>query len=213
MPAQIKVQEVDVKAERRRKRLKVGGAVLASAVLLGTGIGAAWYFTPPAMPTTIDEARAMVNSPRFERLSKQQKQPYYDVIREQYGSLDRDARRAMRDEDEKLRETMREARTIQMREMMVEAARGDGEMQMPFGPPRGDRPRGDQPGPGGPPGGGDGGGGGDQPRAERPEPTDEQRAERAERMRDHISDRMANGDAQLNQLMREMFSQRREQRD
>lgn len=198
MPAKFEVQDVDVRAERRRKRLKVGGAVLASAVMLGLGLGAAWYFTPPAMPTTIDEARQMVNSPRFERLSKQQKQPYYDVIREQYGSLDRDTRRALREDDEKLRETMREARTIQMREMLVKAAEGDEEMVMPFGRPRGDRP-----------------GQGDTPRSERPErpePTDEEKAERAERMKEHISDRMANGDAQLNQLMREMFSQRREER-
>jgi hypothetical protein len=157
------------------------------------------------MPDSLDGAKRLVESPRFQRLSKEQKRPYYDVIREQFGSLDRAERRRLQQENEDLRQTLREAQTVMMREMLVNAATSEGEMQVPWR--RGPR---------------DGGGNGDRPgrpdrgegdnREERPERTDEERAERAERMRDHISDRMANGDAQMNQMMREMFQQRREQR-
>jgi len=193
MPGQIKVQNVDVKAERRQRVRRRGGLFVAGLVLLAVAGAALWYFTPPAMPESIEEARAMVNSPRFDRLSQKAKQPYYDVIREQYGSLDRDERRQLREADEKLSEAMRDARTIQMRAMLVQLAEMTPEerdaMMATFGRGR----------PGGPPSG------------DRPKRTPEEQAARAERMRDHISDRMANGDSQMNQLMREMFSQKHKQ--
>ena len=196
----FEVSEVDVKSQRRRRRLKQAAAGIGGALLLSAGLGAGWYFTPPAMPETIEQARAMVQSPRFTRLSQADKRPYLDVIREQYGSLDRDQRRALRESDDQLQETLREARTVMMREFLVTAAQNGGELQMPWRGRGGDRPpaeAGDDAGntPPAPP-----------DRADRPEPTDEERAERAERMREHIGDRMANGDAQMNQLMREMFS-------
>lgn len=197
MPGKMQVQEVDLKAQRRKRLLRRGGLIAGGVILLAVAGGASWYFTPPAMPETIDEARAMVNSPRFERLSKEAKQPYYDVIREQYGSLDRETRRKLRAEDEKLTEAMRDARTVMFRSMLVQMAEMTPEernaMMASFG--RG-RP---------------GGGSGDQ--GQRPERSPEEQAERAGRMRDHISDRIANGDSQMNQLMREMFSQRRQQQN
>ncbi len=222
MPGQIKVQEVDENAERRRRLLKRGGLLAAGLVVVAVAGGAAWYFTPPAIPDSIDEARALVNSPRFERLSKDAKQPYYDVIREQYGSLDRDERRQLREADEKLNEAMRDARTVQMREMLVQMAEMTPEerdaMMATFGRGRPGSDRtpnaqpardsGSNPSDRGERGDGGGGGWGD-----RPERTPEEQAERAERMREHISDRMANGDSQMNQLMREMFSQRRRAQD
>ena len=197
----FQVAEVDIKAQRRRRRLKTLSAAVGGTLLLAAGLGAGWYLTPPAMPTSLDEARAMVQSPRFTRLSQAEKRPYLDVIREQYGSLDRDQRRALRESDDQLQETLREARTVMMREMLVGAAQAGGEMQMPWGPRGGDRGLRDN---------NDNGEEQARPeRPERPEPTEEQRAERAERMREHIGDRMANGDAQMNQLMREMFANRR----
>ncbi|MEO0514995.1 MAG: hypothetical protein AAF086_06835 [Planctomycetota bacterium] len=195
MARQIKVQEVDEKAERGRRLRRRGGLLVAGLVAVAAAGGAAWYFTPPGMPESIDEARALVNSPRFERLSKDAKQPYYDVIREQYGSLDREERQKLRAADEKLSEAMRDARTVQMRAMLVQMAEMTPEereaMMATFGRGR--------------PGGG-------PPSGNRPERSPEEQAERSQRMRDHISDRMANGDSQMNQLMREMFSQKHKQK-
>ncbi|MEM6458953.1 MAG: hypothetical protein AAF710_06135 [Planctomycetota bacterium] len=219
MAKQFEVQAVDERKERRRRRLKAGGAAVLCVVVLAGASGAAWYFSPPALPETIDEARALVDSPRFQRLSTDDKRVYYDVIREQYGSLDRDERRALRREDEQLSQAMREAWMVQMRERMVtyaEASPDDREelmQDMRRNRPGGDRPRRpenntpeDTPGRGGE--------GGDRPdRGERPERTDEERAERAQRMRDRISERMTEGDAQMNQLMREFFGERRRMRE
>ncbi|MEM9418011.1 MAG: hypothetical protein AAGA25_03010 [Planctomycetota bacterium] len=209
MPSNISVQEVDVQAEKRKRLFRRGGLVIGGVVVIAVAGAASWYFTPPAMPQSIEDAQALVQSPRFERLSKEAKQPYYDVIREQYGSLDPETRRQLREEDQKLAETMREARTIQFRSMLVGLAEMDDkqrtDMMSNFGPGR--------PG-GGPPSGRQGGGGdrGSNPgEGQRPERTPEEQAERDERLRDHISDRVANGDSQMNQLMREMFSQRRKQ--
>ncbi|MEM9881497.1 MAG: hypothetical protein AAF800_01095 [Planctomycetota bacterium] len=169
-------------------------------VVLAAASGAAWYFSPPPLPETIEEARAVVDSPRFQRLSTDDKRVYYDVIREQYGSLNRDERRALRQEDEQLSQAMREAWMIRMREMMVTYAdTPPEEREQLMETMRPERPRGDRP---------------QRPdEGERPERTPEEQAERAERMRDRISDRMANGDAQMNQLMREFFAERRRMRD
>ncbi|MBB6428322.1 DUF3106 domain-containing protein [Algisphaera agarilytica] len=186
MPGKLSVQEVDVKAERRKALLRRGSLVIGGAVVVAVVGGASWYLTPPAMPETIEEAQALVQSPRFDRLSKEAKQPYYDVIREQYGSLDPETRKQLRAEDEKLAEAMRDARMIQFRSMLVGLADMPPEEREELASRfRGNRPGGD-----------------------RPEPSAEEQAERADRLRDHISDRMANGDSQMNQLMREMFSQK-----
>lgn len=189
MPGKIQVQDVDVKAQRRKRLIRRGGLIAGGVILLAVAGGASWYFTPPAMPETIEEAQAMVNSPRFERLSKDAKQPYYDVIREQYGSLDRETRRKLREEDQKLSDAMRDARMVQFRSMLVGMAEMTPEqrdaMAANFGRGR--------------PSGGN--------RENRPERSPEEQAERDEQMRSRIGDRIANGDSQMNQLMREMFSQ------
>ncbi|MEM1107464.1 MAG: hypothetical protein AAGH99_02110 [Planctomycetota bacterium] len=185
MKDRFRVQDVDIVAERRkRRRKKITWSMIGTAIIT-MAAAAGWYLTPPAMPETIEEARLLVNSLRFDRLSKQAKQPYLDVIREQYGSLDHDERQRLREEDEKLRDAMRDARNIQFRAMLVGLAEMDpdqrAEMMQRFGPPR------------------------------RPERTPEEEAEQSERLRNFIGDRVANGDSQMNQLMREMFSQRRRQ--
>ncbi|MEM6854571.1 MAG: hypothetical protein AAF593_09200 [Planctomycetota bacterium] len=196
MPGKIQVQDVDVKAERRQRLLKRSGVIAGGVLLVAIAGGASWYFTPPAMPETIDEARAVIESPRFERLSKEAKQPYYDVIREQYGSLDPEERRRLRAEDEELSEAMRDARTVMMRQMLVQMAEmTPEERDAMIGTFRRGRPG---QGPDGGPG-------------QRPERTPEEQAERDEKIRERISDRVANGDSQMNQLMREMFSEQRRQ--
>lgn len=201
MTPKMNVQEVDVKAERRKRRLKIGAISLGAVVVLVGGSGMAWYFTPPALPGTIEEARAVVESPRYERLSKAQKQPYLDVIREQFGSLDRDARRAMMDENEQMRDALRASRDAE-REAFTKAyvlatPQEREEMVPERDAGRGDRPRGAPP-EGGPEGGDRGGDGG----GERRGPSNER-----------VNDRATNGSAQNSQLRSEMRSERRKQRE
>ena len=116
MAPKFTVSDVDVPAELRRRRLKAAALSVASVLVLVVGGGAAWYFTPPAMPESLDDAQALVNSARFQRLSKEDKRPYMDVIREQFGSLDPNERRKMM-EDEAMRDAVRDARGAQMDEM------------------------------------------------------------------------------------------------
>lgn len=216
MNSKINVQEVDVKAQRRKRRLKIAFLSLGAVVILVGGSGLAWYFTPPALPGTIEEARAVVESPRYERLSKAQKQPYLDVIREQFGSLDRDARRAMMDENEQMRDALRASRdaereaftkayvlaTPQERQAMMDemeaerdARRGERGGRPPEngdGPPEGGPETGERGGGGERSGGGGGRGG----------PSNER-----------VNDRATNGSAQNSQLRSEMRNERRQQRD
>ena len=120
--ATFQVSEVDEAGDRRRRVRRAALWSSLAVVTLAVGGGLAWYLTPPAMPTTVAEAEALVKSPRFTRLSKKQKQPYQDVIREQFGSLDRDARRAMAEENRELAQALREARNVQMEQMLRKIA-------------------------------------------------------------------------------------------
>ncbi|MEM1107466.1 MAG: hypothetical protein AAGH99_02120 [Planctomycetota bacterium] len=182
------VEEVDVRGERRRKRLKAVAITVAAAVVLGSAAGLTWYFTPPALPETLEQAEAVVDSPRFTRLSSEAKQPYLDVIREQFGSLDREERRAMIRENEQMREAFRASRNAE-REAFTKAyvlATPEerlammAEREAERGDRRGDGQRGDR--------GGEGGGG----------PSN-----------DRINDRMTTGSAQSSQLRAEMRRERR----
>ncbi|MEO1237074.1 MAG: hypothetical protein AAFX76_09825 [Planctomycetota bacterium] len=113
MPSKIQVQEIDVKAERRRKTMRATFVSAGAIAVLGVAAGAAWYFTPPAMPETIEDAQALVESSKFARLTKQEKQPYLDVIREQFGSADPDTRRQLIRENEAMRDALRASRNAE----------------------------------------------------------------------------------------------------
>ncbi len=206
----FQVADVDETAERRRRRRRAAGWLVVGATALAVGGGLAWYYTPPAMPTTVAQAEALVSSPRFTRLSKKQKQPYQDVIREQFGSLDRDARRAMARENQELAAALREARHVQMEAFLrkytlaTPAERAALLAEMPWR--RGSEGRGG-------PGRGDGAGskgrrGGGEGRSE----GEAAGAARGERMRERIGERLTEGSAQTSQLIGELFSQRRAQR-
>ena len=202
MPPSFTVSDVDVPAERRRRRLKAAALSVASVLVLIVGGGAAWYFTPPAMPNSLDEAQALVSSARFQRLSKEDKRPYMDVIREQFGSLDHNERQKMMEEDEAMRDAMRDARGAQMEEMAKRWLVMTPEERATMGSMWGNR------------GGGERRERLERPEGEqRPEPTDAERAERADRARTSIGDRFANGDAQANQAIGEWFRERRRQRE
>ena len=200
MSENLQVRDVDESAERRRWWLTRGAAGAAAVLLVAGAAAAAWYLAPPAMPETIEEATALVESRRFQRLSNLEKQPYHDVIREQFGSLDRQQRRAMRQENEALAEAAGEGWARQMKAMAIAYANADeaerARMEAGFRAmrPRGERPRNDgerqRPR-------GDGGNGGD----------DGNDPDRRNRVRDHINDRLTNGDAQMNQLFGEFMKE------
>ncbi len=179
--------------EAVRKRVAVGAVSAAAVLVLAAGAWLAWYLTPPAMPETPEDAKAVLASARFQRLGGDAKQPYYDVIRERWGR-DREFRRMVR-EDEDARDAARDM----MRQMMgqrldtymlagPEERAAMMEEGMGFGRPRGGEGRGGREG-GGPPGGRDSGA-----------------------MRERMSDRLGNGSAQRGAAMGEMIRQRREQR-
>ena len=187
MAGKIQVQEVDVARERSRKRVLVGSLVTLAIAVLAGGAFLSWHLTPPAMPETPEEAALVMKSARFARLSKDQKQPYYDRIREQWG-MDRDLRRAWRS-DEALHDAARDMFRQMMGErldkfMLADAQEREAmaEQGMGWGRPRGE--------------GGGGWGGGDS----------------AER-RNRLSNRMANGSAQRSAAMGEVIRSRQRNGD
>ncbi|BAM03501.1 hypothetical protein [Phycisphaera mikurensis] len=95
-PGRLSVSAHDVAGERRTKRLKSLAIVAAGSIVLAAGAAGARWLMPPPMPATLADAEALVASGRFQRLSSEQKRPYLDVIREQFGSLDPEQRRALR---------------------------------------------------------------------------------------------------------------------
>ena len=195
-PGNLSVADHDVAGERRGRRLKVAAGLAVALLVLVAGAAGAWYLTPPPMPTTIAEADALVASPRFHRLSKDQREPYLDVIREQFGSLDPKQRRAMRGS-----EAARAARSRERDERMAAFSVMTYEERQAMESPWGGR-------------GGRGSGGGGGPGGPRPEGGAD-RGDRGDRgpSRDRLSDRMQNGNAQTMANIGEMVNQMRERRD
>jgi len=165
---------------------------VAVVALIGGGLYA-WYLVPPPMPTTVEEATALLKSDRFQRLSDHEKRDYHDRIAELFGPLDRDQRRQlMRDND------LRDARRDMFRRMMVQRARAFAladeakreamiaEDLARFEAMRGQRPKRPEQG-------------------ERPERSEEQRAERGRERRDRIEDWVNNGNGQDWALIREYW--------
>ena len=200
--ATFHVSEIDEAADRRRRMRRAGFWSFLGVAVLAVGGALTWYLTPPAMPTTLAQAQALVSSPRFNRLSKQQKQPYQDVIREQFGSLDRDKRRAMAQENQQLAKALRDARHVQMEAFARKFALADPSeraallAEMPRRGPGG-RERGARP---------DGEGQGNDGQRQRPEGADGDgpSPERLERMRERVNERMTEGSAQTTQLISEI---------
>lgn len=187
-PGRMSVTEVDEAREKRKRVLLATGLASLATVVLGGGLFLAWYLTPPAMPTTAEEAMAVAKSPRFARLSDEDKRPYYDVFREQFG-LNPELRRVWR-EDPDLRDASRDMFREMMNQRLDAFILADSleEQQAAFGEnPWGRRPRGE--------------GRGDRPRPD------------ASAMRDRVSDRLANGNPQHGAAMGEMIRQRRDARD
>ncbi len=178
--------------------------ITLAVVALFSGGVYAWYIMPPAMPTTVEEATALLKSDRFQRLSAHEKRDYHDRIAELFGPLDRDQRRQlMRDND------LRDAGRDMFRDMMLKRAQTFAiaspaerdamiaEDMARFDGMRGQRPQGERP---------------QRPEGERPERSEEERAERQRERNEQMEDWVNNGNGQDWALIREYWQNIRDRR-
>ncbi|RMH30390.1 MAG: hypothetical protein D6693_00570 [Planctomycetota bacterium] len=179
------------------KRKKIAVACASVGVALAALAGGASYHQltrPPALPTTADEALAVLASDRFDRLDEERQRQYAAEAGRLLRALPPDQRRALaRDE------ANREALAKTMQEMFDEVARRFARGQEPSAPPQERRgPREGRPG-------------------FNPEDiTPEQRAQMRERMVERLNEQMAqaaeSGNAQDSGLRAEMMKRRAAQR-
>ena len=193
-----------------RKTFAIVMTVVGVAVLTG-GLYYAWLITPPPMPETAEEGLATIGSSRYQRLPEYRKAEYLTRTRELMGNLSDEQRRAMferRRTDESIRDSMREVRRDMMRQRIVEFARAapherkkildqaidmqEAMRQRMDNRPRPERTRGE--------GGGDRSNRGD-------------RGDRRGRMRDHIQNRIEQGNPQMGAMRMEFFKEMRERRE
>lgn len=214
MPQRIDLDSM-VKNEPRRpidaswspKKKKLVGAG-AGAVALVALAGGAWAYIsgrPPALPTTPEQALAVMASSKFDSLDKARRSQYIAEAQRLMRGMTPEQRRALM-QDEKNREAMREMREEMMDEMARRIARGE-QIESPFGGmgfggPRGERPPGERPP------------GERRPDGERPQrdpnaqPTPEQQArmeERRQQMEARFAQAISTGNAQSFGLRAEMM--------
>ena len=103
--------------------------LLALAALVFGGYQA-WLRTPPAMPETVDDVEALLNSPRYARLSNTGKRPYQERMNEMWGSLSKEDRKwlgeQLEDNPDARQEAMEQGIRTMYRTMIIqqdEAAR------------------------------------------------------------------------------------------
>jgi len=172
--------------------------VVGAGVLIGGGYYA-WISRPVSMPETIDEAVSVINSARFSRLPDYRQEEYLQRARRLMRDSDMD--RAKRREywqaiggNEEARETMARMMQQRMIDRALELSKMTPEQRAAMMDQRArNRPE-------------------RRNRADRPEPTDQERAERRDRMKSFIQDRIQTGNPQTGGIMGEYFRMRREAR-
>jgi hypothetical protein len=151
-------QAIDANWTPKQRRIATVACGVLAVVTLSAG---AWWTIanrPPGLPTTIDEALAVMNSRAFRGLDEDRQRQYAaEAARLLQGVSEEDRQRLF--QDEKNRQAARRIREEQMEETARRVARGEKieRPMMPWGPGRGP---GGGPGGGGPGGGGPGGAGG-----------------------------------------------------
>lgn len=191
----------------KARRIAVGGLACVLALgAIGAGAYFAWQARPVSLPTTADEAIAVINSGRIERLPEDRQRQYFAEASRLMQDIPEEERREFF-RNEKNREAMREVWMEQMDSTMREIARGEmtitdwrTQMMERFqgrGGPRGERgergeraerPEGERPGR---PEGEDGESAEDRP----------SQAERRQQMTDRMEGMFQNGDGQRMGLM------------
>lgn len=189
-------------SKKQKLAAGVGCGVLALGAL-GFG-GFSWWANPPVeMPTSADQAIAMINSGRVDNLDEARRRQYMTETRRLLADMPREeARELFR--DEKTREAMMEVWEAAFDEASRRFARGEGLMQIwqdMSGGRRGGPPRGK--------GRGEGRGEGREGAPEREELTEEEREARQRERREMMTSRMQasfqSGNAQNTGLRGEFF--------
>lgn len=189
-----------VKAESRRpidaswspakKRGVSAACIVLAAGAVGYGAWAMLDARPPKLPTTANEALVVINSAKFASLDPNRKGQYLEEAMRLVRELPEEQRRDFF-QDEKNREAFRKFMEERFDDMARRFARGE-ELTPMFGPgaggPRPPRTEGEQP---------------------RTPPTEEERAQRMEQMRNEMNKRIAqqiqSGNAQSGGLRGEMM--------
>ena len=80
--------------DKLKNNPKVMALLGVAAVVLIVGLAITyWPTSPPAMPETMDDVKALLAADKYAKLSKAQKQPYQERAREIMSSADGEARR------------------------------------------------------------------------------------------------------------------------
>lgn len=79
--------------DANKKKWLAGGLAIVALAVLVIGGYQAWLRVPPAMPEDVDDLKALMASPRYQRLSGADKRPYQERINEMFGQLSREDRK------------------------------------------------------------------------------------------------------------------------
>ena len=189
---------IDADWSGRKRAAVIAGSVAVGVAAISVGGWYAWTNRPVALPSTVQDAVAVMESGRYDKLSAERKRQYAMETSRLIGDMPEDQRRELF-RDEQTREALRAVRQEMFDDMVYRAARGE-EIQLPFGRP---------------PGAGGQRDGQQRPGGEgeaRPEPTEEERAqrqaERRERMLAGLKEQFNSGNAQAGSLRGEFFKKR-----
>ena len=119
-----KRKTVDADWTKARKFAVGTAATLLAIGALGAGVYFAWDNRPVSLPKTAEEAVAVINSGRVERLSADRKRQYYAEASRLMEDVPEESRREMF-RDEESRDAMRQVMMEQMDNSMREIARGN----------------------------------------------------------------------------------------
>lgn len=194
-------------AGKLKEHPKVLALVVVSAIVLAVGLAYTYWPTGlPTMPETLDDVPALLESKAYANLSREQRRPYVARVSELMRSSDREQRRAVMQDSEQSRDAMRDM----FRQMMLDRAK---QFALADAATRAqmlaeDRARMESMGGRRGPGGerrGDGAGGGE--RGDRPELSEEEKAERREKHEQMVEQWVNEGNGQDWALIREYMQQ------
>jgi len=127
---------IDAAWSIKRKTVVSGVFAMLAVGALSAGAWAWWVNRPVSLPTSAEEAIAVMGSDRYDRLSDDRKAAYAAEAARIFQAMSEEERRALRDE-EGARDAMRELFRQRMDEMARRVARGEEieRPERPAGPP------------------------------------------------------------------------------